>query len=130
MFSKSISYTPRSILFSQFRRITTGTFSQLQITCSAVKKLSTLSPKILRIQIDTGGCHGFQYNFNLIENIQDKDILFLQDGQKVVCDEITLDLLQGSKLDYVEELIGSAFQIVDNPRAESSCGCKVSFNIK
>ena len=49
---------------------------------------------------------------------------------RVWIDPVTLDMLKGSTLDYVEELIGSSFQIVDNPNAETSCGCKTSFNIK
>ena len=56
--------------------------------------------------------------------------MFARDGSQVVIDPITLDMLNGSTVDYIEELIGSSFQVVDNPNAESSCGCKTSFNIK
>ena len=53
-----------------------------------------------------------------------------RDGAKVVLDATSLDLVQGSKLDYVEELIGSSFQVVENPNADTGCGCGNSFNIK
>ena len=90
----------------------------------------------LRITVESGGCHGFQYLMSL-GNVKDisveDDILFEADdgsGAKVVMDEPSLDLLQGSKVDYTTELIGSQFKIVGNPKASSSCGCGTSFDIK
>ncbi|KAI8891785.1 hypothetical protein BC833DRAFT_613305 [Globomyces pollinis-pini] len=72
----------------------------------------------------------FQYVLNLTDTINDDDFVFKNQSATVVTDQITLDMMKGSKVDYLEELIGSSFQIVDNPNAESSCGCKISFNIK
>jgi iron-sulfur cluster assembly accessory protein len=62
--------------------------------------------------------------------IEKDDIKFEKDGQTFVVDPITLDMIDGSKIDYIQELIGSSFQVVDNPKAETSCGCKISFNMK
>jgi iron-sulfur cluster assembly accessory protein len=106
----------------------------------------------LRIQVESGGCHGFQYLMSLttlppldallsgsIEATSDKgkleedDTVFLADdgsGARVVMDEPSLELLKGSKVDFTMELIGSQFKIVDNPLATSSCGCGTSFDIK
>jgi iron-sulfur cluster assembly 2 len=105
----------------------------------------------LRIQVESGGCHGFQYLMSLttlpplaallsgsIEGSSSKgkleeDTVFVADdgsGAKVVMDEPSLELLKGSKVDFTMELIGSQFKIVDNPLATSSCGCGTSFDIK
>lgn len=66
----------------------------------------------------------------LTTKIEDEDVVFEKEGERIVVDPVTLDMLKGSTVDYLEELIGSSFQVVGNPRAESSCGCKISFNIK
>lgn len=88
----------------------------------------------LRITVESGGCHGFQYLMsltNMSKIDKDEDTVFEGDnGSKVVMDEPSLDLLKGSKVDYTMELIGSQFKIVDNPLATSSCGCGTSFDIK
>lgn len=86
--------------------------------------------KILKVQVDSGGCHGFQYKMELVEKPEDDDLIFTADGQRVAVDPLTLGMINGSKVDFVEELISSSFQVTDNPKAESSCGCKISFNIK
>ncbi|GAO14659.1 hypothetical protein UVI_02008930 [Ustilaginoidea virens] len=87
----------------------------------------------LRIQVESGGCHGFQYLMN------DTIFQFSPDGEpaspaaegaKVILDEPSLELLKGSKVDFTMELIGSQFKIVDNPYAKSSCGCGTSFDVK
>jgi iron-sulfur cluster assembly 2 len=84
----------------------------------------------LRIQVDNGGCHGFQYKIDLTDQTEKDDLLFEHQQAKVLVDPMTLEMVKGSTLDYLDELIGSSFQIVGNPNAESSCGCKISFNIK
>ncbi|MEX2644324.1 MAG: iron-sulfur cluster insertion protein ErpA [Acetobacterales bacterium] len=83
---------------------------------------------MLRVMVNGGGCSGFQYSFDLDEARNDDDRLFEHDGVKLVVDEVSLDLLAGSQIDYVEELIGAAFRI-RNPNAVSSCGCGSSFAI-
>ena len=91
---------------------------------------------ILRVAVESGGCHGFQYlmsltNSNAISDVDDT-IFTSTDGSdaKVVMDEPSLELLKGSKIDYTMELIGSQFKVVGNPAASSSCGCGTSFDIK
>ena len=91
----------------------------------------------LRVTVQSGGCHGFQYLMSLINSSKDvspeEDIVFEADdgsGAKVVMDEPSWELLKGSKVDYTMELIGSQFKIVGNPAATSSCGCGTSFDIK
>ncbi|KAJ3008564.1 [4Fe-4S] proteins maturation [Thoreauomyces humboldtii] len=86
---------------------------------------------MLRVTVESGGCHGFQYKMDLTTEKDDtEDIVFALDGAEVVVDATSLDFVAGSTLDYVEELIGSSFQVTNNPKAESSCGCKTSFNVK
>jgi iron-sulfur cluster assembly 2 len=102
----------------------------------------------LRIQVESGGCHGFQYLMSLTTlppvdsskseeakfgKLDEDDTVFAADdgsGAKVVMDGPSLELLKGSKIDFTMELIGSQFKIVDNPLATSSCGCGTSFDIK
>ncbi|TGZ84679.1 hypothetical protein EX30DRAFT_5660 [Ascodesmis nigricans] len=107
------------------------------ITPRAVSRLKTLqeqdaNPKLaLRVTVESGGCHGFQYNMSLSEKVDpEEDIVFDEEGALVVMDGPSLELLKGSKIDYTMELIGSMFKIVDNPEATSSCGCGTSFDIK
>lgn len=88
----------------------------------------------MRVTVESGGCHGFQYTISLTDLSKvspEDDTVFEGDkGAKVVMDEPSLELLKGSKVDYTMELIGSQFKIVDNPYATSSCGCGTSFDIK
>ncbi|KAH7045176.1 hypothetical protein B0J12DRAFT_669779 [Macrophomina phaseolina] len=88
----------------------------------------------LRVTVESGGCHGFQYLMsltNMSDISQEDDTVFEgPDGAKIVLDEPSLELLKGSKVDYTMELIGSQFKIVDNPAASSSCGCGTSFDVK
>lgn len=90
----------------------------------------------LRVTVESGGCHGFQYLMSLtnISSISPgEDTVFEANdgsGAKVVMDEPSLELLKGSRIDYTMELIGSQFKIADNPAATSSCGCGTSFDIK
>ncbi|KAI8907341.1 iron-sulfur cluster assembly accessory protein, partial [Gorgonomyces haynaldii] len=97
-------------------------------TPRAVERLKKITAdEALRVQVDAGGCHGYQYKMELVKDQEPDDVVFIEDGAKVLVDPLTLDMIKGSKIDYVDELIGASFQVVDNPRAESSCGCKVSF---
>ena len=78
--------------------------------------------------VSGGGCSGFQYGFSFDDTVRGDDRTFERDGVSVVIDEVSLELLGGSEIDFVEELIGSSFQI-RNPNATSSCGCGSSFAI-
>lgn len=80
--------------------------------------------------MDSGGCHGFQYNFKIDNTMLPDDIEFRRGMARLVVDEISLPFIGGSKIDFIEELIGSSFQIVDNPHATTGCGCGASFDYK
>ncbi|MCJ1399613.1 hypothetical protein MMC11_002815 [Xylographa trunciseda] len=90
----------------------------------------------LRVTVQSGGCHGFQYLMSLTNSTNispEEDTVFEASdgtGAKVVMDEPSLELLKGSQVDFTMELIGSQFKIVGNPAATSSCGCGTSFDIK
>ena len=83
---------------------------------------------LLRVFVAGGGCSGFQYGFSFDDTVNDDDQVFANGDVKVVVDETSLDLLAGSEIDWVEELVGSAFRI-NNPNATASCGCGSSFAI-
>ena len=115
-----------------------------QITTSTPQR-NTLAPSPsssdshLRVTVTSGGCHGFQYLMSLEDRSKmdaEEDTLFAADTggdggiAEVVMDQPSLELLQGSTVDFTQELIGSQFKIVGNPRASSSCGCGTSFDIE
>lgn len=101
---------------------------------NAVKRVSHLlsqeddPAKLLRVWVTGGGCSGFQYHFDFDNELKDDDLLLEQDGARVAIDEMSLELLKGGQLDFVEDLMGAYFK-VENPNASSSCGCGVSFSI-
>jgi iron-sulfur cluster insertion protein len=107
---------------------------QVGITESAAKRIAWLMQQegdaalMLRLSVSGGGCSGFQYGFSFDKSRQVDDHLFERDGVKVVVDDTSLDLLAGSEIDFVEDLVGAAFQ-VRNPNAVSSCGCGSSFSV-
>ena len=82
----------------------------------------------MRVAVEGGGCSGFQYTFKFDTQKNGDDLVFSKNGIEVVVDEVSLELVHGGTLDYVEELIGSYFQVT-NPNASSSCGCGTSFSI-
>jgi len=105
----------------------------LTLTPAAAARVAVIAqkqtkPAILRLSVEGGGCSGFQYKFDLAPGPQDDDIIIEHAGAVVLIDPTSLPLLAGSQIDFVDELIGSAFQI-KNPNASSSCGCGTSFNI-
>jgi len=85
-------------------------------------------PAILRLSVEGGGCSGFQYKFDLDEAAESDDMVSETDGVKLVVDPVSLDLVAGSTVDYVESLGGAAFR-VENPNAAAGCGCGTSFGI-
>ena len=82
----------------------------------------------LRISISGGGCSGFQYGFSFDDARQPEDVTFERDGIELVIDEVSLELVRGAEIDFVEDMMGASFQ-VKNPQAVSSCGCGSSFSI-
>ncbi len=106
----------------------------LTITESAANKVSELITSdgkigsMLRITVSAGGCSGFSYGFDLDETRNDEDQIFEAHGVKVVIDDMSLEILGDSEIDFVDDLIGSAFKL-NIPNATSSCGCGVSFSV-
>ena len=103
------------------------------LTPSAAARVAAIAerqgkPPILRLAVDGGGCAGFQYRFGLADQIEADDTVARQDGVTLVVDEVSLDLVRGSAVDFVESLGGAAFQVT-NPNAQSGCGCGTSFSI-
>lgn len=85
-------------------------------------------PAILRLSVEGGGCSGFQYKFGLAEAADSDDSVSETGGVKLLVDSVSLDLVAGSKVDFVEDLGGAAFK-VENPQAAAGCGCGSSFGI-
>ena len=85
-------------------------------------------PAILRLSVEGGGCSGFQYRFDLAEGADNDDSVSETDGVRLVVDPVSLDLVAGSTVDFVESLGGAAFK-VENPNAAAGCGCGSSFGI-
>ncbi|MBY8825951.1 iron-sulfur cluster insertion protein ErpA [Sphingomonas colocasiae] len=105
----------------------------IDITESAAARVAAIAarqgkPAILRLAVEGGGCSGFQYRFGLAETIDADDVSVTRDGVQLVVDPISLDLVRGAAVDFVESLGGSAFK-VENPNAASGCGCGSSFSI-
>lgn len=95
---------------------------------AALKQQERAENAYLRIAVSGGGCSGFQYGLSLDAERHADDVVFEKDGIAVIVDEVSLDLLAGAEIDFVEDLMGASFQI-RNPNAASSCGCGNSFAI-
>ena len=106
----------------------------ISISESAARRIAVLRQQeeaqgaFLRIAVSGGGCSGFQYGLSFDEQRNPDDFMFERDDVKVVVDDVSLDLLNGSEVDFVEDMMGASFQI-KNPNAASSCGCGNSFSI-
>ncbi len=113
---------------------TTEAQEGLQIGDGAVQRIKVLmenenNPDIkLRIGITGGGCSGFQYNFSLDDKVNDDDVVFERDGIGVVVDETSLPFINGTLLDFKNDLMGNYFTM-ENPNASSTCGCGSSFSV-
>ena len=107
--------------------------SDISLTENAAKRIAWIAgrqskPAILRLAVDGGGCAGFTYRFELGEEVESDDEVAEMDGVKLVVDPISLDLVRGSAVDFVEDLGGAAFKVL-NPNAQSGCGCGSSFSV-
>lgn len=105
----------------------------LTLTHSAAKRIAWIAqkqskPAILRLSVEGGGCSGFQYKFDLADGAEGDDAVSETDGVRLVVDPVSLDLVGGSIVDFVESLGGAAFR-VENPNAAAGCGCGSSFGI-
>jgi iron-sulfur cluster insertion protein len=107
--------------------------SDIGLSASAAARVAAIAQRqgkrpILRLSVEGGGCAGFQYRFGLADDVEGEDLAVAQDGVTLVVDPISLDLVRGSTVDFVESLGGAAFQVT-NPNAASGCGCGTSFGI-
>jgi iron-sulfur cluster insertion protein len=107
---------------------------RIVLTENAARRIAILRDQeqaenaFLRITVSGGGCSGFQYGFAFDEQRNADDFVFERNGVAVVVDDVSLGLLNGAEVDFVEDLMGASFQ-VHNPNAASSCGCGNSFSI-
>jgi iron-sulfur cluster insertion protein len=107
---------------------------RIVVTESAARRIAVLRAQeeaeqaFLRIAVSGGGCSGFQYGLTFDEQRNEDDFVFERDGVAVVVDDVSLGLLNGAEVDFVEDLMGASFRI-NNPNAASSCGCGNSFSI-
>jgi len=105
----------------------------ISLSPSAAKRVAAIAdkqgkPAILRLSVEGGGCSGFQYKFGLAEGPEGDDSVTQTDGVSLVVDSVSLDLVAGCVVDYVESLGGAAFRVA-NPNAAASCGCGSSFAV-
>jgi iron-sulfur cluster assembly accessory protein len=109
------------------------TMDPISLSPSAAARVARIAERqgrapILRLSVEGGGCAGFQYKFGLADAAEVDDTTVETDGVRLVVDEVSLDLIRGSMVDYVESLGGAAFQVT-NPQAASGCGCGTSFSV-
>lgn len=105
----------------------------MTLSSSAAARVAAIAarqgkPAILRLAVEGGGCSGFQYRFGLDDAPNSDDLVIERDGVTLVVDSVSLELVAGATVDYVESLGGSAFK-VENPQAASGCGCGSSFSV-
>lgn len=84
--------------------------------------------RALRVSVEGGGCSGFQYKFDLVSERDPEDLVIEREGAVVLIDELSVGYMEGSEIDFVDELIGASFK-VRNPKATAACGCGTSFSI-
>ena len=103
------------------------------LTENAARRVAAIAerqskPAILRLSVDGGGCAGFTYKFELAPAADAEDMVAETAGVRLVVDPVSLDLVRGSAVDFVEDLGGASFKVT-NPNAASGCGCGSSFSV-
>ena len=109
------------------------TDKSVTISDAAARRISSIlgaapEKQALRVSVEGGGCSGFSYKFDLVEDQQDDDLVLEKDKARVLIDQLSLVYMDGSEIDFVDHLLGQSFQI-NNPNAVASCGCGTSFSI-
>ncbi|MEA2998606.1 MAG: iron-sulfur cluster insertion protein [Sphingomonadales bacterium] len=105
----------------------------IDLTAAAAARVAAIAsrqgkPPILRLSVEGGGCAGFSYRFGLAEEIEADDLAVERDGVTLAVDSMTLELVKGGMVDFVDNLGGAHFE-VRNPNAQSGCGCGSSFSV-
>ena len=105
----------------------------VSLSPAAAQRIKAISaregrPLMLRVAVEGGGCSGFQYQFDLVEAADEDDLKIERDCAAALVDLVSMALLKGSEIDFVDELAGAEFRM-RNPNARSSCGCGVSFSV-
>lgn len=131
-FNRQITWSERRTVHLSQRKLTKNEKDLIRLSDTCVKRLKEIAQdnSYLRVMVDGGGCSGFQYKFDIESKIHEDDKVFEKDGVKIAIDVDSLEFLKGSTIDYHEELIRSAFRVIDNPKAEQGCSCGASFSIK
>jgi iron-sulfur cluster insertion protein len=108
------------------------TLEGVTISASAARRLNKIlngeAGAALRISVKGGGCSGFQYAFDVERSRAEDDVAVTRDGATLLVDPVSLEMLKGAELDFVDDLMGQSFR-VKNPNAVASCGCGVSFSV-
>ena len=115
------------------RAMATLTQPDIALTAAAAARVAAIAakqskPAILRLSVEGGGCSGFQYKFGMSETVESDDSVVETDGVRLVVDSISLDLVRGAQVDFVDNLGGAHFAVT-NPNAASGCGCGTSFSV-
>jgi iron-sulfur cluster insertion protein len=123
--------TPTSLISTSMTDLHTA--ADIALSPAAAARVAAIAdrqkkPAILRLSVEGGGCSGFQYRFVLAEWVDSDDSVAETNGVKLVVDSVSLDLVRGAEVDFVESLGGAAFR-VNNPVAASGCGCGTSFSV-
>ena len=111
----------------------TDTATNVTISERAAKRIGAILKSegdgaMLRISVEGGGCSGFQYKFDVEKARAEDDLVITRDGATVLVDPASVPFLEGSEVDFVDDLIGASFR-VENPNATASCGCGTSFTV-
>ncbi|WP_018147050.1 iron-sulfur cluster insertion protein ErpA [Henriciella marina] len=107
--------------------------SDVTLSENAARRINAILAKqsdkdYLRVSVEGGGCSGFSYKFDLEDTKNDDDVIVERDGAQVLVDEMSMEFMRGSEIDFSNELIGAAFKI-NNPNATAACGCGTSFSL-
>ncbi|XP_022970473.1 iron-sulfur assembly protein IscA-like 2, mitochondrial [Cucurbita maxima] len=135
LLSSSVSaHQEASSLLASPSPSSSGPIDTIQMTDNCIRRMKELQApkeeKMLRLSVETGGCSGFQYVFDLDDKTNPDDRVYEKEGVRLVVDNISYDFVKGATIDYVEELIRSAFVVSTNPSAVGGCSCKSSFMVK
>jgi iron-sulfur cluster assembly accessory protein len=113
--------------------MTESQLTDVSLSSSAASRILKILEKhpdksALRVSVEGGGCSGFSYKFDLAGKQSGDDIVLSKDGATVLIDPVSIQYMEGSTIDFVDDLMGQSFQI-NNPNATASCGCGTSFSI-